>query len=141
MTARGQAAWDAAFDDAPGTTTPRAPEAPVFDAVEFDTLSEMIGEDGVREMVAIFESETRQRLRRLAAGDLDIPTLVREMHTLKGAAGTVASPRLAVLGRTFEHSARRGIAPTLEHFKAIEDALEAFLAAVRFRNESPSASA
>ena len=51
MTARGQAAWDAAFDDAPGTTTPRAPEAPVFDAVEFDTLSEMIGEDGVREMV------------------------------------------------------------------------------------------
>ena len=49
--------------------------------------SEMIGEDGVMEMVEIFETETRQRLRRLAAGNQSIATLVREMHTLKGAAG------------------------------------------------------
>jgi HPt (histidine-containing phosphotransfer) domain-containing protein len=113
-----------------------AREAPAFDAVEFGALSEMIGEDGVQEMVMIFETETRQRLRRLTAGGQNFATLVREMHTLKGAAGTVASPRLAVLGRTLEHAAQRGIAPTVDHLNAIDDALEAFLAAVRIRNES-----
>jgi hypothetical protein len=45
-----------------------AADAAVFDAVEFSALSEMIGEDGVREMVEIFATETRQRLQRLTVG-------------------------------------------------------------------------
>jgi HPt (histidine-containing phosphotransfer) domain-containing protein len=117
------------------------PNDPAFDAEEFDALSDMIGEDGVREMVEIFEAETRQRLRRLAAGDQNFAALVREMHTLKGAAATVAAPRLAVLGRAFEKAAQRGNAPTSDQLKAIGDALEAFLAQVRTRNETRAPSA
>lgn len=112
---------------------PCSTNAPAFNAAEFDELSEMIGEDGVMEMVEIFEAETRQRLRRLAVGGQDLATQVREMHTLKGAAGTVAAPRLNALGRTLELAARDGIAPTPDDIKAIEIALEAYLAAVRAR--------
>jgi len=113
-----------------------ADNAAVFDAEEFDALSEMIGEDGVREMVEIFAEETRQRLRRLTAGGQSCATLVREMHTLKGAAGTVAAPRLAFLGGTFERAANQGISPTSDDLRAIDTALEAFLAAARTWNEA-----
>jgi HPt (histidine-containing phosphotransfer) domain-containing protein len=113
--------------------------APPFNAGSFDALSEMIGEDGAREMVDIFEAETRQRLRRLATGGQDMAALVREMHTLKGAAGTVASPRLAEFGRTLERAAQRGVVPSPDHLKAIETALEAFLTEARTRNELRSA--
>ena len=106
---------------------------PAFDAAEFDDLSEMIGEDGVLEMVWIFETETRNRLRRLVAGGQDAATMVREMHTLKGAAGTVAAPRLAAMGRQFEMAAQKGIAPTSRDLAAIEQALDAFLAALKKR--------
>jgi len=109
----------------------RVPRDPAFDAAAFDELREMIGYGGVMETVEIFEIETRQRLRRLAAGGLDRAALVREMHTLKGAAATVAAPRLAALGRTLEQAARRGIVPSPDHRGAIEDALEAFLSEVR----------
>jgi HPt (histidine-containing phosphotransfer) domain-containing protein len=121
--------------DVPHNVVPRV--SPAFDARSFDTLREMIGEDGAREMVEIFETETRRRLQRLVAGGHNTAALVREMHTLKGAAGTVASPRLAELGRTLEQSAERGITPTPRHLNEIESALEAFLAAARARNESP----
>lgn len=117
------------------------PDAPAFDAENFDTLSEMIGEDGAREMVEIFEAETRQRLRRLAVGEKDMAALVREMHTLKGAAGTVASPRLAEFGRALEAAAQRGIVPTPDHLKAIEETLEVFLKKARYRNGIRSAAA
>jgi HPt (histidine-containing phosphotransfer) domain-containing protein len=113
--------------------------ATVFDAEEFNTLCEMIGEDGVREMVEIFAAETRQRLRRLTAGGQNCATLVREMHTLKGAACTVGAPRLAVMGRVFERAAQRGIGPTSDDLAAIDTALEAFLAAVRTRNQAAGA--
>jgi HPt (histidine-containing phosphotransfer) domain-containing protein len=111
-------------------------DAAAFDAVEFGALSEMIGEDGVREMIEIFASETRRRLQRLEAGGQTCAALMREMHTLKGAAGTVAAPRLALLGRAFEHAAQRGVAPTPNDLKAIDTALEAFLDAARIWNES-----
>jgi HPt (histidine-containing phosphotransfer) domain-containing protein len=113
-----------------------ADNAAAFDALEFDALSEMIGEDGVREMVEIFATETRQRLRRLTAGGQNCATLVREMHTLKGAAGTVAAPRLALLGHAFEQAAQRGIGPTSDDLTAIATALDAFLVAVRTWNDA-----
>jgi HPt (histidine-containing phosphotransfer) domain-containing protein len=106
-------------------------ETPAFNAAEFNELSEMIGEDGVMEMVEIFETETRARLRRLADGNQDMATQLREMHTLKGAAGTVAAPRLKVLGAKFEHAARDGIAPTRDQVGMIAAALEDYLAAAR----------
>ena len=119
----------------------RSPRIAAFDAAEFDELSEMIGQIGAVEMIGIFESETRLRLRRLAAGTQDSATLVREMHTLKGAAGTVGAPRLTALGRTFEHAAQKGISPAPRDLAAIEDALEAFLREARARSQSRAATA
>jgi HPt (histidine-containing phosphotransfer) domain-containing protein len=114
-------------------------DTPAFDALEFETLSEMIGEEGVSEMVEIFENETRQRLRRLASGGQDIGTQLREMHTLQGAAGTVAAPRLAALGRVFELAAQEGVGPVGSDLEEIENALEAFLSAIRERIEDRAA--
>jgi HPt (histidine-containing phosphotransfer) domain-containing protein len=122
--------------DPGGTIPPRdgpVDDAPAFDSVEFDGLTEMIGDDGAMEMIGIFETETRERIRRLSTGNLPVGTLVREMHTLKGAAGTVAAPRLAALGRAFEHAGPKGIKPGPADLAAISDALEAYLAAVRVR--------
>jgi HPt (histidine-containing phosphotransfer) domain-containing protein len=116
--------------------TVRSPEVRAFDAAEFGELIETIGEDGVAEMLEIFESEMRRRLIRLAAGNQDGATLVREMHTLKGAAGTVAAPRLASLGRTLEQRAQRGIGPVATDLAAIASALEAFLTEVALRSGS-----
>ena len=113
--------------------------AVVFNTKEFNALCEMIGEDGVREMVEIFATETRQRLQRLTAGGQNCATLVREMHTLKGAACTVGAPRLAAMGRAFERAAQRGIGPTSNDLEAIDTALKAFLAAVETRNQASSA--
>jgi HPt (histidine-containing phosphotransfer) domain-containing protein len=91
----------------------------------------MIGEDGVMDMVEIFATETRRRLQRLTADGQDIATQTREMHTLKGAAGTVAAPRLTALGHQFEQAGGKGIALTRTAIDAIEPELEAYLASVR----------
>ena len=69
----------------------------------------------------------------LIAGGPDIATLLREMHTLKGAAGTVACPRLTALGSRFEQAARRAVMPSTADLMSIEAALDAFLAEVRTR--------
>jgi HPt (histidine-containing phosphotransfer) domain-containing protein len=108
-------------------------DPPAFDAAEFDELSEVIGENGMREIVEIFATETRRRLRRLADGNQNLATQVREMHTLKGAAATVGAPRLTALGRTFEEAASDGIAFAADDLKVIEAELEAYLAAIRDR--------
>jgi HPt (histidine-containing phosphotransfer) domain-containing protein len=104
---------------------------PVFDGTEFAELREAIGDEGVTEIIVIFETETRERMRRLRNGSQDIATQLREMHTLKGAASTVAAPRLADLGRRLEAAAGRGIAPAPDQLEAITEALEAYLMAMR----------
>jgi HPt (histidine-containing phosphotransfer) domain-containing protein len=106
---------------------------PAFDPIEFHERIIMLGGNGVAEMLEIFETETRRRLLRLANGTQDIGTVMREMHTLKGAAATVAAPRLTALGRLFEQQAQRGRMPDQADLEAIEEGLETFLAAVRAR--------
>ena len=105
--------------------------APACDTTEFAELIDMIGADGVTEMLGIFVAETRRRLERLEAGSQDIATISREMHTLKGAAGTVGAPWLSGLARKLEHAAGDGIAPSRSDLRAIEDGLETFLLAAR----------
>jgi HPt (histidine-containing phosphotransfer) domain-containing protein len=103
----------------------------VFDATVFAELEEAIGDDGVIEMIEIFETETRERMRRLGSGHQDVATQLRELHTLKGAAGSVSAPHLADLSRIFESAARGGIAPAPDQLEALNVALEAYLTAVR----------
>jgi HPt (histidine-containing phosphotransfer) domain-containing protein len=117
--------------DVAGGAVSQCRETMAFDAAGFDELSEAIGADGALEMVEIFETETRKRLRRLAAGDQDIATQLREIHTLKGAAGIVAAPRLAALGQMCEHAADRGIGPAPDEIDPLDAALEACLKEMR----------
>jgi CheY-like chemotaxis protein/anti-sigma regulatory factor (Ser/Thr protein kinase) len=117
----------------PSVTAIGPPEQPALDDYEFSGLIDTIGEAGVAEMVDIFETETRLRLRRLTAGDHDDDALVHEMHTLKGAADTVAAPRLAALGRALEQAAIKGIHPLPADIMEIADALDAWLEAVNAR--------
>jgi HPt (histidine-containing phosphotransfer) domain-containing protein len=125
----------AAWNVAPDIALSLFSDTPAFDAMDLDEKSDMIGETGVLEMVEIFEADTRRRLRRLAAGDQDIHTLSRELHTLKGAAGTAAAPRLNAMGRMFELEANRGIAPAPDQIDALETALEAYLTGFRAWNQ------
>jgi HPt (histidine-containing phosphotransfer) domain-containing protein len=117
--------------DAPECDPSCGGDAPAFDEVGFDELAEAIGDDGVMEMAAIFSRETRKRLQRLRAGNQSNATLLREMHTLKGAAGSVAAPRLTDLGNRLEQVAHLGEAPTPHDLDAVAAGLEAWLAAVR----------
>jgi HPt (histidine-containing phosphotransfer) domain-containing protein len=117
--------------DAPERDPSCSGDTPAFDEVGFDELAEAIGDDGVMEMAAIFSRETRKRLQRLRAGNQSNATLLREMHTLKGAAGSVAAPRLTDLGNRLEQVAHLGEAPTPHDLDAVAAGLEAWLAAVR----------
>jgi HPt (histidine-containing phosphotransfer) domain-containing protein len=117
--------------DAPERNLSCCGDAPAFDEVGFDELAAAIGDDGVMEMAAIFARETRQRLQRLGAGNQSNATLLREMHTLKGAAGSVAAPLLTGLGDRLEQVAHLGVAPTRNDLDAVAAGLEAWLAAVR----------
>ena len=117
-----------AFDD------PVEPDAPVLDIRAFEEMAGELGEDGAMELVMIFESDTRDRLARMAAGGQDLSASAREMHTLKGAAGTVCCPRLAALGFACEQAARCGTLPRVEDLHTIVAVLDRFMAAVRARN-------
>ena len=130
MTTQGPASPHAAPE---GRKTPSPPNADAFDIGQFEELTEMLGEDGVMEMIAIFEVDTRKRLDRLAAGTLDMQATIREVHTLKGAAGTVACPSLAAMGAALESAARQGKSPEREDLLTIEAMLELYLTAVRGR--------
>ncbi|MBV8836924.1 MAG: Hpt domain-containing protein, partial [Alphaproteobacteria bacterium] len=76
-------------------------------------LSEEIGEEGARAILAVFLDETQARLSALdrltAVGDRG--AIEVEAHTLKGAAGTVGFMRVSLLAKRLELSARAG-APT-----------------------------
>lgn len=107
----------AAEPDALATSALHPPDGrdadPMAGALACDTgalggLTDDLGEQGVAEMLALFESETRARLARLAAGITDARTLLREVHTLKGAAGTVCAARLAARAAVIEARVQAG---------------------------------
>ncbi|MBN8907180.1 MAG: response regulator, partial [Rhodospirillales bacterium] len=66
-----------------------------LDPVAAARLAQDVGEDGRAEMFALFTAETEARLGRLASGRLEPATLLREVHSLKGAGATVCASRLS----------------------------------------------
>jgi CheY-like chemotaxis protein len=89
-----------------------APGADSLDAAcnehALSVLAEDLGTEGVTEVVNLFIVETRSRLHRMGSPNIDPGRLVREVHTLKGAAGTVCAPRLAGLAAALETRLRAG---------------------------------
>ena len=114
------------------------PTRPEASEAVFDALLDMLGADGVAELIEIFEVETRRRLVRLAARDQPGAVTRRELHTLKGAAGTVGAPGIVRLVTLLEHTATGETPLTAADLAAMEASLEAFLAAFRARSRAVS---
>jgi len=93
----------AAFSAA-DTGTGSADGLPVFDRGAYETLADEIGGETTRQMFDVFIEETENRLnvlrQRSCAEDRGL--IVREAHSLKGAAATFGFCQLSDLARTLE---------------------------------------
>jgi CheY-like chemotaxis protein len=101
-----------------------------FDAAALHTLGENIGHDGVAEMLEVFQQETRARLQRMMAPGIPSATLMREAHTLKGAAGTVCAPLLHRRAEVIEARLRAGAPIETGDLANLGRAFQAFIDAV-----------
>jgi len=118
---------------APGSVTSAAvaqPAPPPFDAAALRALAADIGEDGVGEMLEVFQRETRLRLQRMAAPGIPPVALMREAHTVKGAAGAVCAPLLRRRAEAIETALRNGGSMPSDALAGLEDAFAAFTAEV-----------
>jgi HPt (histidine-containing phosphotransfer) domain-containing protein len=108
----------------------RAPDADrtdeALDRHNLARLKEDLGEDGVAELVALFEAETFARLTRIADHRLDRPTLTREVHSLKGAAGTAFAVSLARRAAALEVRLNRGEDMEESDMPALTEAFESW---------------
>ncbi len=102
------------------------PAEPPADRAVLQTLSDDLGEDGMAEMFAVFCTETRARLRRMAAEGVDPTVLLREVHTLKGAAGTVGAALLTQRSIALEARLKQGDALTQDDLARLGEAFEAY---------------
>ncbi len=127
--------------EGPGAATSPADTVPIVPPAEshlaaLDTdglrvMGEAIGEDGIVEVVAIFQRETQDRLVRLRSGTVDPALVEREVHTLKGAAGTVSALRLEAVARGVELRLRQGGSMVDADVANMTSAFEAWELAVR----------
>ncbi len=101
-----------------------------FDAKALRALGEDIGHEGVAEMLEVFQQETRARLQRMMAQGAPPATLMREAHTLKGAAGTVCAPLLRQRAEAIEARLRAGAPVAPADLFGLTAAFQAFTAAV-----------
>ena len=110
--------------------TPAADAAAVFDRKAFEELAAEIGQEAAMETLALFVSETDDRLkllRRLSI-ETDRLTIEREAHTLKSAAATFGLRDVAQLARSLERDAARIAAGD---YRALLDRIEAAFASAR----------
>ncbi len=103
---------------------------PPFDAAALHALGEDIGHGGVAEMLDVFQRETRARLQRMMVPGIPSPALMREAHTLKGAAGTVCAPLLRRRAEAIEARLRAGAPIDPGDLAGLSRALLAFTDAV-----------
>jgi len=100
---------DAVFAPAPGAhdTTPLRELESLREPGAFDALVREIGEDGAREVRAVFWSDTTARLLLFRTLTLDQhrARIAREAHSLKSTARTFGYVRLATLALRLESTA------------------------------------
>ncbi|GGI32255.1 Hpt domain-containing protein [Bradyrhizobium guangdongense] len=100
---------DAVFAPAPGVhdTTPLRELESLREPGAFDALVREIGEDGAREVRAVFWSDTTARLLLFRTLTLDQhrARIAREAHSLKSTARTFGYVRLATLALRLESTA------------------------------------
>ena len=105
----------------------RASASPMVDPDAFAELLEALGEDGIAEMLAVFVAEMGRRLEFLAAGTEDRERLIREIHSTKGAAGTIGAAGLCELAASIEMRMKSGEAWRPDDRTALADAFQAYI--------------
>jgi len=108
---------------------PGQPEE-ALDPGAFRHLLDDIGADGAAEMIAMFEVETRCRLLRIASRDADEAMLVREIHSLKGAAAAACAMPLSRCAAEIERRLGRDDTLSDADVMRLTEAFEAWRAAV-----------
>ena len=127
----GERAPPAAGPPMPDTNVPdllkcKQINAPAVDVGGLRQLRADLGPDGAAELLAVFLHETEARLQRLADAALSPAVLQREVHTLKGAAGTVFAARLAALAAVAEQRLKAGGQMTSDELAALAAAFSEF---------------
>jgi signal transduction histidine kinase/DNA-binding response OmpR family regulator len=127
-------------DRAANSASPAAdrPE-PVLDPDAFGRLMEEIGPESAAELVTLFTSETCARLLRIGDGGLDRATLIREVHTLKGAAASVCAVSLAARAAGVELGLRQNEALDHVEILPLTEAFDAWRAALLAMNVAEAA--
>ena len=125
---------------------PSGPEAPAaaaevaadpmemaLDEIAFARLTGEIGSDGLAELVTMFVAETRARLQLIAGRALDHARLIREVHSLKGAAGTACAVSLSLRAAAIEARLTHDDNLELEEIDIVSltEGFDAWCAAVR----------
>ena len=110
-----------------------------LDRPGFARLTQEIGEEGVAELLTMFEAETRGRLTLLAGPDLDRLTLTREIHSLKGAAGAACAELLYTRAADLELRLSTDNSLNATDLAALTDAFEAWRREVQPTREALAA--
>ena len=96
-------------------------------------LREIMGNDRLHELYRMFEDETRQRLENMHGFINDIETVMAELHTLKGAAGSVGAVWLTDAVATLEDRIRQGKPVNVADLSVLERAFQAWLSEIPAR--------
>lgn len=107
------------------------PTEQALDDLAFGRLTREIGADGVAELVAMFAAETRARLPLIGGRGLDHSRLLREVHSLRGAAAAACAVALSRRAESIEQRLKADdtlveidIAPLSEAFDAWRTAVD-----------------
>ena len=111
---------------------PRSEAPQIVDESALAELTRDIGVAGAGEVLATFETETRDRLRRLAES-LEPGALLREIHTLKGSARTACAGKLAALAAACEARLRSSGGADLPELPQLLEAYRAYEAELAAR--------
>ena len=101
--------------------------SPMVDPDAFAELLEALGEDGIGEMLTVFVAEMERRLAFLAVGTDDRELLIREIHSTKGAAGTIGAARLCELAAAIELRLKAGETWRPDDRTTLADAFHAYI--------------
>lgn len=83
---------------------------PILNLEDLVELRDIIGTDGVSELVDLFVDDTEPRIAAIDGAD-DPDTLRAAAHAYKGAAAGVGALRVAAIAGKLEHEARAGRVP------------------------------
>ena len=112
------------------TVIPPAPTPDIIEAAcDQSVLAGLVtdlGAETAGELIELFIAETRARLRRIAAPACEAGRLLRDVHTLRGGAGTVAATRLAALAHALETRLRAGGTASDTDVAALQAAFDAY---------------